>query len=183
MESKSLCICSFFTPDDHSFILPPPPHPVWFHRAHSRGGGGASCLLLGVTGGVNISQPWMSRSCTSLSVTTCSQTRCASTRSHWEASVSELFSLESYTLRDLPFFAAMHLKDPNYFWLMFRYTAPVVIARFPFGIQRRFRFLSRADIWKRGSLLRDAGNCHQKKKSLFFFFLNLSIVFLKMFSE
>lgn len=53
-------------------------------------------------------------------------------------------------------------QHPNYFWLMFRYTAPVVIARFPFGIQRRFRFLSRADIWRRGSLLRGAGNRHQR---------------------
>lgn len=132
------------------------------HSAHSRGGGGVGILFAARSDGRCEYQPWMSRSCTSLSVTTCSQTRCASTRSYWEASVSELFCLESYTLRDLPFFAAMHLKDPNYFWLMFRYTAPVVIARFPFGIQRRFRFLSRADIWKRGSLLRDAGNRNQR---------------------
>lgn len=108
-ESKSLCICSFFHARRPQLHPTPPPHP---DSERSLKGGGASCLLLGVTEGVNISQPWMPRSCTSLSVTTCSQTRCASTRSHWEASVSELFCLESYTLRDLPFFAAMHLKTP-----------------------------------------------------------------------
>lgn len=79
--------------------------------AHSRGGGGILFTARSERR-CDISQPWMPRSCTPLSVTTCSQTRCASTRSHWEASVSELFCLESYTLRDLPFFAAMHLKTP-----------------------------------------------------------------------
>lgn len=159
-ESKSLCICSFFHARRPQLHPTPPPHPDSERSLKGRGGG----ILFAARS---------DRRCEYQSALDAPLMHLPFTHHLFPDSMC----LHALTLRSVGFriilFRVVHSawpslfcrhasQDPNYFWLMFRYTAPVVIARFPCGIQRRFRSLSRADIWRRGSLLRGAGNRHQR---------------------